>query len=62
MRTAYSEYKTIAKGVKMVAKCKKDTSRTIACEYIAQDCRGDIKVIVYEETTPQVLLESGHNG
>lgn len=49
MRTAYSEYKTIADGTKIVVKCKKDTSRTIVCEYIAQDYRGDIKVIVYEE-------------
>lgn len=49
MRTAYSEYRTTAKGVKMVAKCKKDTSRIVAYEYIAQDCRGDIKVIIYEE-------------
>lgn len=49
MRTTYSEYKMTTNGTKMVAKCKKDTSRTIACEYIAQDYRGDIKVIIYEE-------------
>lgn len=51
MRTLYSEYMTTAKGDKMAVKCKKDTSRTIAYECIAQDCRGDIRVIVYEEKT-----------
>lgn len=51
MRTLYSEYMTTTKGDKMAVKCKKDTSRTIAYERIAQDCRGDIKVIVYEEKT-----------